>query len=94
LDLGNEPKSITIEGMVSEEGEKITFIKGITTKSEIEVLVLIKGLVELGLRLYARCTASKNEVRKIRLWVKREERLGSWSPMSNCAYNFSNSYIN
>lgn len=67
MDLGNEPKSITIEGMVSEEGEKITFIKGITTKSEIEVLVLIKGLVELGLRLYARCTASKNEVRKIRL---------------------------
>jgi hypothetical protein len=37
LDLGNEPKSITIEGMVSEEEEKITFIKGITTKSEIEV---------------------------------------------------------
>ena len=36
LDLGPEPRSITIEGMISGEGEKVNFGKGISTKGEIE----------------------------------------------------------
>ena len=37
LDLGPDPKSITVEGMISAEGERISYIIGITTKAEIEV---------------------------------------------------------
>lgn len=90
LDLGNEPKSITIEGMISEEGEKITFIKGITTKSEIEVQVFKKGLVELGPRLHVRRPAAENEAGQIGLRDKRKERLGVGPPLLNCANSLSN----
>lgn len=37
LDLGPDPKSVMIEGMISGEGEKIAFIKPISTKTEIEL---------------------------------------------------------
>lgn len=37
LDLGADPRSIMIEGMISGEGEKVSFIKPISTKAEIEV---------------------------------------------------------
>jgi len=36
LDLGPDPKSILVEGMISGEGERIAFIKVISTKAEIE----------------------------------------------------------
>ena len=37
LDLGPDPKSVMIEGMISAEGEKIAFIKHTSTKTEIEL---------------------------------------------------------
>ena len=36
LDLGNDQKSVNVEGMISAEGEKVSFIKPISTKTEIE----------------------------------------------------------
>lgn len=36
LDLGNDQKSVNVEGMISGEGERVLFIKPISTKTEIE----------------------------------------------------------
>ena len=36
LDLGNDQKSVNVEGMISAEGERVLFIKPISTKTEIE----------------------------------------------------------
>jgi dynein heavy chain len=36
LDLGNDLKSVNVEGMISAEGERVLFIKPISTKTEIE----------------------------------------------------------
>lgn len=36
LDLGSDQRSTTVEGMISAEGEKVGFVKSISTKAEIE----------------------------------------------------------
>jgi dynein heavy chain len=41
LDLGPDSKSIMVEGMISGEGEKIGFIKSISTKTEIELWLTV-----------------------------------------------------
>jgi dynein heavy chain len=37
LDLGSDPKSVMVEGMISGEGERVLFTKPISTKAEIEI---------------------------------------------------------
>jgi dynein heavy chain len=37
LDLGPDPRSVTVEGMISGEGENVPFLKTVSTKNEIEI---------------------------------------------------------
>jgi len=37
LDLGSDPKSVMVEGMISGEGERVPFTKSVSTKAEIEI---------------------------------------------------------
>jgi dynein heavy chain len=36
LDLGPDPRSVTVEGMISGEDERVPFLKIVNTKVEIE----------------------------------------------------------
>lgn len=37
LDLGPDPRSVMVEGMISGEGERVPFTKPVSTKAEIEI---------------------------------------------------------
>jgi hypothetical protein len=37
LDLGSDPKSVMVEGMISGEDERVPFTKAVSTKAEIEI---------------------------------------------------------
>lgn len=37
MDLGPDPKSVMVEGMISGEGERVLYTKAVSTKAEIEI---------------------------------------------------------
>ena len=70
LDFGPDPRSVTVEGMISGEGETVPFNKATSTKNEIEVwLNMVQGQMVETLMRHMRTGKNDYENKERAQWV-------------------------